>query len=178
MVPAAAITSPHTPHPCAYGTKLYTASTGWGVIILVIYSVAAESGQRGSQSGVRSLFRSSRLLRSFCCGSRCSGFMVPRIPQGQAGESLHPWPSHPIRAEPRDAVIWWTPAPKQRTQRRLLRSWVGDGSEREGPPAGDHRGNMRNRENGQRGRHVGPSRQRLPAQAEQWDFSWAAQPVM
>jgi hypothetical protein len=37
---------------------------GWGVIILVLYSVAAESGQRGSQSGGRSLFRSSRLLRS------------------------------------------------------------------------------------------------------------------
>jgi hypothetical protein len=71
--------SPHPPHPCAHGTKLYTASAGWGVIILVIYSVAAESGQRGSRSGVRSLFRSSRLLRSFCCGSRCSGFMVPRI---------------------------------------------------------------------------------------------------
>jgi hypothetical protein len=121
---------------------------------------------------------SLREMRSFCCGSRCSGFMVPRIPQGQADESLHPWPSHPIRAEPRDAVIWWTPVPKQRTQRRLLRSWVGDGSEREGPPAGDHRGNVRNRENGQRGRQVGPSRQRLPAQAEPWGFSWAAQPVM
>jgi hypothetical protein len=54
---AAAITSPCTPHPCAYDTKLYTASAGWGVIILVLYSVAAEFGQRGSWGGVRSLFR-------------------------------------------------------------------------------------------------------------------------
>jgi hypothetical protein len=55
--------SPH-PHPCANGTKLHTASAGWGVVILVLYSVAAESGQRGSRSGGRSSFRSSRWLRS------------------------------------------------------------------------------------------------------------------
>jgi hypothetical protein len=61
--------SPH-PHPCAKGTKLHTASAGWGVVILVLYSVVAESGQRGSRSGGRSLFRSSWWLRLSFCGLR------------------------------------------------------------------------------------------------------------
>jgi hypothetical protein len=56
---AAAITSPRTPHPCAYGTKLYTASAGWGVIILVLYSIGRNParGDHGVGFGV-------------CCGSR------------------------------------------------------------------------------------------------------------